>query len=172
MFARQDNWWKTTRTNRVVLYAGVSACDVPVYRESYIPNVASGPSLYKMPLRTSWAPVCLEYPRFDLFARRIIDTGSAWVHCTPIDCVMGSIVTNGTSPGSVKVDAATLISQLKKIVEGPQEALDGISIDQRNEIQRLSLTASRALEQPFETMMRLAYAVSGCVNVSLKNVPR
>jgi hypothetical protein len=74
---------------------------------------------------------------------------------------MGSIITNG----SAKVDAATLISQLKKIVEDPQEALDGISIDQRNEIQRLSLTASRALEQPFETMMRLAYAVSGCVHV-------
>lgn len=67
---------------------------------------------------------------------------------------------NGTATGGGRIDAATIISQLQHIVDDPQGAFQGIDMSQRNEIQRLAMTASRAMEQPFETMMRLAYAVS------------
>lgn len=73
---------------------------------------------------------------------------------------MGDYLTNGTANEGPHIDAATLISQLKQIVDDPQGSLHGVDTAQRNEIQRLSLTAARAMEQPFETMMRLAYAVS------------
>ena len=56
------------------------------------------------------------------------------------------------------VDPSALISQLKAVVDNP-DALKGANAAQRAEIQRLSRSASRILEQPFETMMRIMYAV-------------
>jgi hypothetical protein len=69
---------------------------------------------------------------------------------------MGDLIPNDTAAQD-QLDAENLISQLKQIVDDPRAALQHVDDSQRNEIQRLSMTASRAMEQPFETMMKLAY---------------
>lgn len=56
------------------------------------------------------------------------------------------------------VDAHTLIAQLKAVSDNP-DALKGAKEAQRHEIRRLSRATAQSLDTPYETMMRLCYAV-------------
>lgn len=62
------------------------------------------------------------------------------------------------APEITVVDPSALIAQLNAVVNNPN-ALKGADAAQRAEIQRLSRAASRTLEQPFDTMMRIMYSV-------------
>lgn len=57
------------------------------------------------------------------------------------------------------VDPDTLIAQLKLVSADPS-VLKGASDSQLREIKRLARSTSHAIEQPFETMVRIAYSVS------------
>ena len=62
------------------------------------------------------------------------------------------------APEDIVVDPSRLIEQLNAVVNNPN-ALKAANAAQRAEIQRLSRAASRTLEQPFDTMMRIMYSV-------------
>lgn len=59
-------------------------------------------------------------------------------------------------------DIDTLIAQLQSIVADPKGAAVAAGIDdaKRQQLQQLARAASVALEEPFQTVQRLAYSVS------------
>lgn len=79
------------------------------------------------------------------------------------DRIPSSTETSFQMPDSV--EAETLIAQLKAITANPDilKASDA----QKHEIKLSSRRAAYALEQPFETMMRIAYAVSSSIPIVL-----
>ena len=65
----------------------------------------------------------------------------------------------------ITVNPEILLSQLRFLAQNP-DVLRDADPAQRREIQRLSTTAARSLEEPYETMMRHMYAVSRNVHAS------